>query len=536
MNRNYEILESFSKDKEIWSYLRHKTTGLEIAFHQCETEETGFSFNFKTPVEDPYLGTSHVLEHCVLEESERYSLSFLELLKLSCYSSFNALTDFVDTKYYFYSQIEEECLKLIPILGDYVFFPKLSEEAFMQECMRVEFDPSGDGRKKKISGVVYNEMKYSCKEPSSPGGAWYKLAELTREKIITYHKKYYRPDNCLLVFNGNLPLEIFLQKIDPLIRELSANFENEKIVPRKNLTIQEFLEKAPFIVFPETTENPELTSWLIDKKDDVCSQIEGYWADGFSPLMAFFLDEKYAYSAYCWWKEHNQNYMEAEIPPKKSVQKIMSEYLGRFSPEEYQAKLDRLYDWQSRDVSKTLLKVMEPLAVSEYDIEFKNTEKELQKYFNDRKEIILWYYERQKEVETIIEKKSCAIIFKPSTPLTKEYYAEFSLSLFLEKYLQTKFRQAGYLYDLNFSYSSSYAFQIATSCDRNPEETLKLLKKFILMIQDYNFTETDMMIIKSEIYSSMFSNTSNLFYSDKVLEVTSEDLHKAAVRIGKVLK
>ena len=102
MNTNFELLESFSKDNETWSYLRHKSTGLEIAFHQCETENPGFSFNFKTPVEDQYLGTSHVLEHCVLQGSQKYHFSLIDLLNLSCYSSFNGNTDFLSTKYFFY--------------------------------------------------------------------------------------------------------------------------------------------------------------------------------------------------------------------------------------------------------------------------------------------------------------------------------------------------------------------------------------------------------------------------------------------------
>ena len=107
MNNDYELLETFTKDKETWSYLRHKKTGLEIAYHQCETQESGFSFTFRTPVEDQYLGTSHVLEHCVLCGSRKYDVDFWELLSFSLYTSSNAFTDVFSTTY-FYKSIEAE--------------------------------------------------------------------------------------------------------------------------------------------------------------------------------------------------------------------------------------------------------------------------------------------------------------------------------------------------------------------------------------------------------------------------------------------
>ena len=91
LNNDYELLETIQKDNETWSYLRHKKTGLEIAYHQYETQESGFSFTFRTPAEEQYLGTSHVLEHCVLMgrrsmmlifENCRVLLYFLQVMRL----------------------------------------------------------------------------------------------------------------------------------------------------------------------------------------------------------------------------------------------------------------------------------------------------------------------------------------------------------------------------------------------------------------------------------------------------------------------
>ena len=101
LNNDYELLETFQKDNEIWSYLRHKKTGLEIAYHQYETQKSGFSFTFRTPVEDQYLGTSHVLEHCVLMGSRKYDVDFWELQSFALFSSSNAFTDEYSTTYFF---------------------------------------------------------------------------------------------------------------------------------------------------------------------------------------------------------------------------------------------------------------------------------------------------------------------------------------------------------------------------------------------------------------------------------------------------
>lgn len=536
MNNNYELLETFTKDNETWSYLRHKKTGLEIAYHKCQTDETGFSFVFKTPVEDQYLGTSHVLEHCVLQESKKYSVSFLELLKLACYSSCNAETDFFDTRYFLYSPIEEECLKLIPILADYVFFPELSEETFMQECIRVEFDEKGDGRKKKISGVIFNEMKNLLPEDSIQGGLYYKLHELTKEKIREYHKKYYRPDNCLFVFNGSTELETILSVLDKFVPELEEYFCQSEIVPRKNLTVQEFLEKVPFIPAPENLEDPALAAWLINEEEDVCNQIKGYWTDGFSPIMPFVLENKYAYSACCWWKAHNKPFEEEPVPAKKTIPQIISEYLGKFSPEEYKEKLNKLHKWQSGERRQQILSIMKPLACKEYDVEIPESEEELQEIFDKHKDGIQRYAKKNKEIENDINESSFCVAFRPSAPLTKEFYAEYSLCLFLEKFFHTKFRQMGHLYDIYSSYNFPYQFQIYTARNQKPEQTFELTKKLIIELADYNFTEFDLLTIKSSIYSRLFSKNSGREYLlNKIFDISPEDLHQAAIRFKKMI-
>ena len=539
MNSNYELLETFSKDDETWSYLRHKKTGLEIAYHKCETNETGFSFCFRTPVEDQYLGTSHVLEHCVFTGSKKYDLSFLILRELSCYSNSNAGTGAYRTRYYFYSTFEEECIKIIPILADYLFFPLLSEEAFMQECMRVEFDKNGDGRKKEIAGVVYNETK-ACRPgehfENFTGGTDYLLHKLNVNRIREYHKKYYRPDNCLFTFNGNTPLDSVLSVLDKIADELEANSDFTKITTRKNLTVKEFLETVPFEQAPENLDDPEIAKWTFCDAEDICCKIEQYWIDGVTPLMPFVLEEKYAYTYYCWWKEHFKDYEDELMPPRIPVHKIISEYLSQFTPQEYKAKLAKLHEWQARDVRDQAIKIMQPLIVDEYDIELPDS-KERKSRYGDYKKSHENYKNHHQDMKINIKQNSCSISFIASENYTREFFAEYALNIFLQRFLQTRLRQLGKTYDVVADFQFPYIFKIYTYHNNKPKATINLIKELIIETENYSFTKFDLLSIKSCIYSIITSSTDTLReISKEIFEVTPEELHQAAVRFSNAIE
>ena len=537
MNNDYELLETFQKDKETWSYLRHKKTGLEIAYHQCESDEKGFSFCFRTPVEDPYLGTTHALEHCVLQASQKHDVSFLQLMSLSVYTDFNAETTDLNTRYFFYSLLEEECFKLIPILAEYLFFPKLSEECLMQECMRVEFDSSNDGRKKEIVGVIYNEVKSLPPEESLYGGLYYKLHELTNNKLREYHKKYYRPDNCLFVFNGNAAIDTVLKYVNKVVSAFEGNNSIQEIKPRSNLTIQEFLKTVPFVAAPEKLEDPELAHWQLDEEEDICDQFEVYWLDGVSPLIQFCLEDKYSYSEVCWWKKNHQEVEDPPLPPKLTIPKIKASYLSHFTPEEYKEKLERLYEWQARDVREEVLKILEPLAVSLIDIKLPDFEKNLELLKDRHKHRIEWRNKHYHGADTFIYKASCSIEFCPSEEFTRAFYAEYALVIFLKLHLAQKFRQLGKLYEVYAIYTEICTFNIFTESNSKPGQTLKVMIEAIKAVANYNFTETDLLVIKSQLYSKIMSQKSGYYnFSEEIFTVTPEELHQASVRFKEKLE
>ena len=531
MNSDYELIESFVKGNETWSYLRHKRTGLEIAYHQCDTEEKGFSFCFRTPVEDFFLGTTHVLEHCVLSGSRKYDVTFLDLQYFSLFSSTNAMTDEYGTRYYFCSIEEAEVFKMIPVLADYVFFPLLSEEAFMQECFRVEFDPSGDGRKKEIVGVVYNEIKTMAPGKTCIGGIYYKLHELTNKKIREYHKKYYKPDNCLFAYSGNSSLDEILLQLNKFVPELEEKFKSGKPSPRKNLIIEEFLQQVPFLEVPENLEEPNHAHWIFNEGCGICRPFEDYWLDGVSPLMPFCLDDKYAYTEYCWWEKNTMDNYAVPLPPKKSIQKIIPEYLASFSPQEYQTKLEKLHKWLARDTRDEARKIMEPLAIAEYDIKFNKTEEELRKDFERHKSLITTRDSREPDVYTEIDKNSCILFLRASQLLSRNYYAEYAFMFFMEYYLSSKLRKVGGIYCGGIGYKYPADFVLGVNYTDNPQKTIEVIKECFKELSGYNFTETDIISIKYNVFNFLLSHRNiEFFFTEEILTVKPGELHQAAVR------
>ncbi len=500
MTKGYELLDTYTKDSETWFYLKHKKTGLEILYHQSKASEKGFSFSFRTPVEEQYLGTSHVLEHCVLCGSQKYNVDFWELQRFSFYTFSNASTDIYSTRYFFYSFEEKEVFKLIPILADYVFFPRLSEEAFMQEGFRVELDPKGDGRKKEIVSVVYNEMKERNPAGTVAGGCYYKLHELTNAKIKKYHKKYYRPDNCLLVYIGNASLDEVLLHLNNLLPELEAKFEAAKVLPRKTLTINELLEKAPFEQPPEH---------LADK--DACS-------------------------ADYWWSSTQTNFEEEALPPKKSVQKILSEFFAGINLEEYKDKLEKLNRWQAHKTKESAYKIMSPENITKDDIELNISEEKLWEDFTRKESKIKFRDKNFPEVYTTINKDSCSLTLRASQLLSRNYYAEYALMFFLQDYISSELRKLGRIYCGIFSYKFPADFVITAYAADKPDKTIKTIKECLTRLEKHTFTETDILSIKYRIVSFVCSrNRPDFYFTDEIFTISAEELHQAVLRFSRMV-
>jgi len=202
-------------------YYIHKKTGARMLSVINDDENKVFSINFRTPPKDS-TGVAHILEHCVLNGSEKYPLKepFVELLKGSLATFVNAFTFPDKTCYPVASQNEQDFYNLIDVYMDAVFHPLIEEQTFMQEGWHYELnDPSEPITYK---GVVFNEMKGAYSSPDGvletvvinslfpkhvygvdSGGDPRHIPDLTYEDFKAFHASYYHPSNSFIFFYGN---------------------------------------------------------------------------------------------------------------------------------------------------------------------------------------------------------------------------------------------------------------------------------------------------------------------------------------------
>lgn len=228
--------------------MTHVKTGLKLAWIKRNEENKTFGIAFNTlPFDDT--GVFHILEHSVLCGSKKYPVKepFVELLKTSMNTFLNALTFPDKTFYPISSRNDKDFVNLMRVYLDAVFYPLIytKPEIFYQEGWHYELD---DKDNVSYKGVVFNEMKgvfASADEleemalnralfPDSPyryvsGGDPASIPDLSYERFIESHKKYYSPSNAYVFLDGGIDIESTLQIID---NEYLSDFEKrERIAP-----------------------------------------------------------------------------------------------------------------------------------------------------------------------------------------------------------------------------------------------------------------------------------------------------------------
>lgn len=228
--------------------MTHTKTGLKLLWIKRNEENKTFGIAFQTlPFDDT--GVFHILEHSVLCGSKKYPVKepFVELLKTSMNTFLNALTFPDKTFYPISSRNDKDFSNLMRVYLDAVFFPSIytKPEIFYQEGWHYELDENENAGYK---GVVFNEMKgvfASADEleemalnralfPDSPyryvsGGDPACIPDLSYEKFIESHKKYYSPSNAYIFLDGDVNIESTLEIIN---NEYLAGFEKqERLAP-----------------------------------------------------------------------------------------------------------------------------------------------------------------------------------------------------------------------------------------------------------------------------------------------------------------
>lgn len=212
----------------------HEKSGARLLSIENDDDNKVFSISFRTPPESNN-GLPHIMEHSVLCGSRKFPTKepFIDLLKGSLNTFLNAMTFSDKTMYPVASRNDKDFYNLMDVYLDAVFYPKIYSipEILMQEGWHYELGSKDDDI--TYRGVVYNEMKGALSSPESvlmrkvqeslfpdtpyyfeSGGDPDNIPELTQEKFIAYHKKYYHPSNSYIFLYGNGDIDKELGFID----------------------------------------------------------------------------------------------------------------------------------------------------------------------------------------------------------------------------------------------------------------------------------------------------------------------------------
>ncbi len=266
--------------------LRHKETGARVAWLDRASDNKTFGIAFRTVPEDD-TGVFHILEHSVLCGSRRYPVKepFVELMKSSMKTFLNAMTFPDKTFYPVSSRNDKDFVNLMRIYLDAVFFPAIYEkpEIFYQEGWHYELRA---GQAPCYKGVVFNEMKGALSSPDAimrnalnrilfpdtcyrfvSGGDPAHIPELSYERFIAAHKRFYHPSNAYIFLDGSVDLELILKILS---EEFLCRFTYRE--PEAQIAYQKPVAAGTHTCYYEVSPNEKLgkrarTAWAFGLGD-----------------------------------------------------------------------------------------------------------------------------------------------------------------------------------------------------------------------------------------------------------------------------
>ncbi len=223
-------------------YLEHEASGARVFKIAADDPNKTFCVAFQT-VPETDAGTPHIMEHAVLNGSENFPVKspFDVLMKGSLNTFLNAMTGSDFTMYPVASMNDKDYFNLMHVYLDAVFNPLIYDDPriFMQEGWHYEL--MDNDAPLTIKGVVYNEMKGSFSSPTrelmfqimkslfpengyshSSGGYPPAIPDLSYEKFLDFHRRYYHPSNSYILLYGDADLSKELEFID---REYLSQYE-----------------------------------------------------------------------------------------------------------------------------------------------------------------------------------------------------------------------------------------------------------------------------------------------------------------------
>ena len=239
MSKAFELVreENIPELNSVAKLYVHKKTGARLLSVINDDENKVFSINFRTTPKDS-TGVPHILEHSVLNGSEKYPVKepFVELLKGSLATFVNAMTYPDKTCYPVASQNVQDFYNLVDVYMDAVLHPLISEQTLMQEGWHYEIDESNAPLSYK--GVVFNEMKGAYSSPDGiletrvieslfpkhiygvdSGGDPRHIPDLTYENFKGFWETFYHPSNAFIYFYGNDDPDTRLKLMEGYLKE-----------------------------------------------------------------------------------------------------------------------------------------------------------------------------------------------------------------------------------------------------------------------------------------------------------------------------
>jgi len=227
-------------------YFEHVKAGARLLKIAADDANKTFSIAFKTLPESD-CGTPHIMEHSVLNGSENFPVKspFDVLSKGSLHTFLNAMTGGDLTIYPVASMNDKDYFNLMHVYLDAVFNPLIYSDPriFKQEGWHYELTDKESPIVYK--GVVYNEMKGAFSNPTrelyyqinkhlfpdnsygySSGGTPTAIPQLTYERFLDFHRRYYHPSNSYIFLYGDGDLNKELAFID---QEYLSHYEKAAI-------------------------------------------------------------------------------------------------------------------------------------------------------------------------------------------------------------------------------------------------------------------------------------------------------------------
>jgi len=247
----------------------HVKSGARLLKIAAEDNNKTFSITFKT-VPETDCGTPHIMEHSVLNGSKNFPVKspFDVLYKGSLNTFLNAMTSSDWTMYPVASMNDKDYFNLMHVYLDAVFNPLIYDDPriFKQEGWHYEAVHKDSALVYK--GVVYNEMKGAFSSPTTElyyqiyknifpdngygqesGGYPDAIPELTYERFLDFHRRYYHPTNSYIFLYGDADLDKELEFIDS---EYLSKYNEEDV--RAKIRLQEPFEEMKVVTahYPAT--------------------------------------------------------------------------------------------------------------------------------------------------------------------------------------------------------------------------------------------------------------------------------------------